>query len=66
MASQKMNGLQAHYEIAGDAESPLVPVHGSWNSRESWNLVAQGLARSFRIVSYDRPGHGQSAAPAGP
>lgn len=64
MATVNANGVGLHYEIAG-AGIPVVLVHGSWNSHHSWDLVFPALAQSFRVLSYDRRGHGRSQLPAG-
>jgi pimeloyl-ACP methyl ester carboxylesterase len=37
-----------------------VLVHGSWSNRNNWQAVADDLARYFRVVAYDRRGHGLS------
>lgn len=39
---------------------PLVLVHGAWDDRQGWAFVEEDLAKSFRVVSYDRRGHGGS------
>lgn len=51
-----------HHEIAGDGE-PLVLVHGSWGDSTTWGLVEPSLTEMFRVVTYDRRGHGQSGGP---
>jgi pimeloyl-ACP methyl ester carboxylesterase len=51
--------LHLHVEQRGTGE-PLVLVHGSWGSRDRWALVEDELAHSFRVVTYDRRGHGFS------
>ena len=53
------SSLHLHVEQRGTGE-PLVLVHGSWGSRDRWALIEDDLARSFRVVSYDRRGHGHS------
>jgi pimeloyl-ACP methyl ester carboxylesterase len=60
MATATVNGVRLAYEITGDGDIPLVLVHGSWVSRRSWDLVVTGLAKSFRVVTYDRRGHSES------
>jgi pimeloyl-ACP methyl ester carboxylesterase len=42
-----------------------VLVHGSWTDARAWSNVAPALAERFRVVAYDRRGHGRSPRPAG-
>ena len=60
-----VNGVRLSYEISGTGEIPLVMVHGSWLSRRTWVPVVPYLAESFRVLTYDRRGHGQSERPSG-
>jgi pimeloyl-ACP methyl ester carboxylesterase len=61
MPVQIFNGTPLFYEDDGAGE-PLVMVHGSWVEHTSWDFVTTGLARTHRIVRYDRRGHGQSSS----
>lgn len=54
------NGAQLYYEITGTSSVPIVLVHGSWGDHHNWDMVAPALARSFRVLTYDRRGHSQS------
>ena len=65
MARASLNGVNLFYEITGDEGLPLVLVHGSWDSHEDWQLVVPGLAKPFRVLTYDRRGHSQSTCPPG-
>lgn len=56
------NDVELYYEATGQGE-PLVLVHGGWSDHGNWQPVAPGLAESFRVVTYDRRGHGQSERP---
>jgi pimeloyl-ACP methyl ester carboxylesterase len=38
-----------------------VLVHSSWADRRGWNPLVPVLSDGFRILSYDRRGHGESA-----
>ncbi len=51
------------YDLSGPEEAPaVVLIHGLGLSRHStWGVIAPLLARHFRVLSYDLPGHGQSA-----
>ncbi|HEV8050721.1 MAG TPA: alpha/beta hydrolase [Thermoplasmata archaeon] len=57
------NGLA--YEFAGEGTEPLVLVHGSWSDRTSWNRLVPVLSSGFRMLQYDRRGHGESPAVPG-
>lgn len=65
MSTSRVNGVRLRWEIAGDFGEPLVLVHGSWGDRQNWAGVVPALARSFRVLSYDRRGHSQSERPSG-
>lgn len=60
MAYVQTGEVQLHFEAAGEGE-PLVLVHGSWNDHRSWlPAIAADLRASFRVIAYDRRGHGRS------
>jgi pimeloyl-ACP methyl ester carboxylesterase len=60
MPFSKINGFNLYWEMTGEKGEPLILVHGSWVDHHNWDLVVQGLARNFRVVTYDRRGHSQS------
>lgn len=65
MAIETVNGVRIRYEISGSGEIPLVLTHGSWGSHNNWDPVVPALGKSFRVLTYDRRGHGDSEVPAG-
>jgi pimeloyl-ACP methyl ester carboxylesterase len=56
-----VNGTQLYYEITGTSAIPVVLVHGSWGDHHNWDTVVPALSRSFRVLTFDRRGHSQSA-----
>jgi pimeloyl-ACP methyl ester carboxylesterase len=62
MPTEIFNGTPLFYEDEGAGE-PVVLVHGSWAEHSNWDFVVAGLARTHRVVRYDRRGHGQSTTP---
>jgi pimeloyl-ACP methyl ester carboxylesterase len=65
MPTAHVNGVGLFFRETGTGEIPLVMVHGSWGSHQSWDLVTPRLAKRCRVVTYDRRGHSQSERPAG-
>ncbi len=55
------SGSRLFHTIRGAGE-PVVLVHGSWGDHHGWDAVAPALAERRAVVSYDRRGHGLSAA----
>lgn len=51
--------------LEGGDGPPLVLLHGPSNYAASWFQIVPQLARSFRIVVPDLPGHGNSIVPGG-
>jgi pimeloyl-ACP methyl ester carboxylesterase len=63
MPITEVNGTKLYWELNGQAGDPLVLVHGSWGDHHTWDQMMPALARSFRVLSYDRRGHSQSERP---
>ena len=55
-----------HYRIDGHAGPWLVFCNSLGADLTMWDAQAAGLRDRFRILRYDRRGHGGSGAPAGP
>lgn len=55
--------LEWHVQDSG-CGPPLLLVHGTGSASHSWRDVAPLLARRFRVIVPDLPGHGYTSAPA--
>jgi pimeloyl-ACP methyl ester carboxylesterase len=57
---------EVHLNIGTAGQGPTVVfVHGSWDDHSAWNAVAALLSPAWRVVVYDRRGHGASSVPDG-
>ena len=55
-----VGGLNLHYVSAGSGP-PVVLIHGNPGSHQDYTMaLVNELARSFRVIAFDRPGHGWS------
>jgi pimeloyl-[acyl-carrier protein] methyl ester esterase len=57
--------MSLHVEVMGSGE-PLLLVHGWGMHGGMWGSVAEKLARQFRVLAVDLPGHGHSAGNGSP
>lgn len=60
MPVEEANGVGLYYELRGERGEPMVLIHGAWFDHHNWDPVVPELSRSFRVLTYDRRGHGNS------
>jgi 3-oxoadipate enol-lactonase len=59
--------VTVEYRTDGPEEKPALVLSSSLGTTtELWDAQLPGLARDFRVLRYDHPGHGRSAVPHGP
>lgn len=59
--------MLVHSRVDGAADAPAVVLSGSLGTTlELWDPQAEALAPHFRVIRYDRRGHGRSPVPPGP
>lgn len=57
-----VNGRRVHYRIVGTGTKTAIYLHGSEGSLNDMSAeLAEALGTDFRVVLFDRPGHGYSA-----
>jgi len=52
-------GSQVYYEAMGEGE-PLLLLHGGFGTVEDFASVTPELAKHFKVVAFERPGHGRT------
>lgn len=66
MAFVRTNGIVLHYRLHGPEGAPAVAfVNSLGTDARIWDEVIERLAARYRILSYDKRGHGLSDAPPG-
>jgi 3-oxoadipate enol-lactonase len=67
MPEIKVDGCNIHVEVEGPERAPVLMLSNSLGTNlHMWDDQAGPFARHFRLVRYDRRGHGKSDAPKGP
>lgn len=56
----QVNGLSMYYEIHG-AGKPLVLLHGSFGTAESWGQILPTLTKTRQVILVELQGHGRTA-----
>jgi pimeloyl-ACP methyl ester carboxylesterase len=60
-----LRNSRIYYEISGAGE-PLLLLHGGFGTVEDFASQTPELAKHFKVVAFERPGHGHSADTAEP
>ncbi len=67
MSFGPLNGVTLHYRLTGPVNGlPLVFANSLGTDARIWDDVIAPLSTTYRILSYDKRGHGLSDAPPGP
>jgi 3-oxoadipate enol-lactonase len=67
MAFAELKEARLHYEVAGPEGAPVLMFSNPLGTDLSvWDGQAGQFAKKFRVLRYDKRGHGKSSAPPGP
>lgn len=67
MAFTRANGIVLHYQVMGRAEGPaLVFLNSLGSDLRIWQELVPTFTDRFRVILYDKRGHGLSDAPPAP
>jgi pimeloyl-ACP methyl ester carboxylesterase len=58
-----VDGIPLHYTAAGKGPNTVILVHGWTCDSTVWSQQVPALARLYRVLAIDLPGHGQSGSP---
>ena len=58
-----VDGLKIHSTVTGKGPKTVVLVHGWTCDETTWTEQVPALAKQYRVVTLDLPGHGQSDSP---
>jgi pimeloyl-ACP methyl ester carboxylesterase len=64
LSAASVDGLKIHSSSAGTGKATVVFVHGWTCDSTSWAAQVPALAKKYRVITLDLPGHGQSGSPA--
>lgn len=59
----KLDGARVHYVNYGKGDDALVLIHGWTQNVDAWRDQLPELARYYRVIAIDLPGHGKSDKP---
>jgi 3-oxoadipate enol-lactonase len=67
MPTIQSNGCPIHVEVEGAQDKPVLMLSNSLGTDlHMWDPQVAALTRHFRLLRYDRRGHGKSGVPKGP
>ena len=67
MPTIKADGCPIHVEVEGPQQAPVLMLSNSLGTTlHMWDGQVAPFTKHFRLVRYDRRGHGQSGVPQGP
>lgn len=67
LLAANINGMTTHYRVSGRADAPpLVLINSLGTDLRIWDGVVADLEKAYRVIRYDKRGHGLSDTPPGP
>lgn len=65
MATAQINGIDVHYETAGDGPAVLL-THGYSATSRMWRPQEGTVGKRYRLITWDMRGHGETESPDDP
>jgi pimeloyl-ACP methyl ester carboxylesterase len=63
LSAATVDGIKIHSSTAGKGPKTVILVHGWTCDETTWNSQVPELAKQYRVITLDLPGHGQTGSP---
>jgi sigma-B regulation protein RsbQ len=63
LSAASLDGLKIHSTVTGTGSKTVILVHGYTCDETTWTEQTPALAKQYRVVTLDLPGHGKSDSP---
>jgi pimeloyl-ACP methyl ester carboxylesterase len=63
LSAATVDGLNIHSSVAGTGPKTVILVHGWTCDETTWTEQVPALAKEYRVITLDLPGHGKSDSP---
>src|SRR5580698_4810946 len=63
LSAASVDGLEIHSTTTGQGPKTVILVHGWTCDETTWTEQVPALAKQYRVVTLDLPGHGKSDSP---
>ena len=63
-AAATVDGIPLHWSASGSGPRTVMLIHGWTCDSTSWDAQVPALAKQYRVIALDLPGHGRSGSPA--
>jgi len=63
LSAASVDGLNIHSSTTGKGSTTVILVHGYTCDESTWTEQTPALAKEYRVVTLDLPGHGKSDSP---
>jgi pimeloyl-ACP methyl ester carboxylesterase len=63
LSAASVDGLAIHSSSTGSGKATVIFIHGWTCDSSSWAAQVPALAKHYRVITLDLPGHGKSASP---
>jgi pimeloyl-ACP methyl ester carboxylesterase len=63
LAAASVDGIDIHSSTTGKGAKTIILVHGWTCDETTWTSQVPALAKDFRVIALDLPGHGKSGSP---